>query len=440
MKDKHFGEDAVAFYPIYKSGKRFYIVLAVLLAVIFLAKSMFIRQYLLGLGVTGLNNQAYWGIFMVNFVFWIGISHAGTLISAILRLANAQWRRPVTRMAEVITAIVLMIGGIFPAIHVGRPDRLINLFIYGRYQSPFLWDITAIMTYFTASLTYLFLPMIPDMAMMRDKGTKFKWLYTILAWGYEGTERQKHVLEKAITIMMVLVIPVAVAVHSVIAYLFSMTVLPAWHSTIFGPYFVAGAIFSGTAALIIVMIALRKIYHLEGYLKEIHFKHLGTILLIMSLTWAYFTFSEYLTTFYPHEHHEMRVFWYKLTGEYAFYFWGMVVCNFVIPLLLLTFKKDITGICIASIFVVIGMWLERLNIIIPSLVNPRLPYPTGSYMPSATEILIFVGSFALFCLGYLLYARFFPLITVWEVQEEREHGVEEAKKQMESYLSHPGKA
>jgi molybdopterin-containing oxidoreductase family membrane subunit len=276
--------------------------------------------------------------------------------------------------------------------------------------------------------------MIPDIAMMRDKGTKFKWLYTILSWGYIGTPAQKHAIEKGMTIMMVMVVPIAVSVHTVIAYLFAMTVQPMWHTAIFAPYFVAGAIFSGTAVLIVFMVVLRKVYHLEAYLKEVHFRHLGTILLIMSLLWVYFVFSEHLTAYYPREPHEMRVFWYKFTGPYKFWFWGMIVANFLIPVLLLSFMKNIKGVFIASVSVAIGMWLERLNIIVPSLVNPRLPYPTGFYAPSLTEVGIFLGSIALFCLGYLIFARFFPLITVWEIQGGREEGIKEVNERLKSYL------
>lgn len=432
--DDHFGEDAILFDPIYKPGRGFYIALSVLLAVVGFGVILYIRQYVLGLGVTGLNHPVFWGFYIVNFVFFIGISHAGTLISAILRLSKAEWRRPVTRMAEIITVIVLFVGSLQPIIDMGRPDRVLNLLKFGRYQSPLLWDLTAITTYLMASTIYLYLPMIPDIAMMRDKGTKFKWLYTILSWGYIGTPAQKHAIEKGMTIMMVMVIPIAVSVHTVIAYLFAMTVQPMWHTAIFAPYFVTGAIFSGTAVLIVFMVVLRKVYHLEAYLKEIHFRHLGTILLIMSLLWVYFVFSEHLTAYYPREPQEMRVFWYKFTGPYNFWFWGMIVANFLIPVLLLSFMKNIKGVFIASVSVAIGMWLERLNIIVPSLVNPRLPYPTGFYTPSLTEIGLFLGSIALFCLGYLIFARFFPLITVWEVQGGREEGIKEVNERLKSYL------
>jgi molybdopterin-containing oxidoreductase family membrane subunit len=389
-----------------------------------------------GLGVTGMNQPVTWGFYIVNFVFFIGISHAGTLISAILRLSQAEWRRPITRMAEVITVAVLAIGGVHPIIDLGRPDRLLNIFTSGRLQSPLLWDVTSISAYFMASTVYLFLPLIPDVAIVRDRGDRLNWFYTFLSWGYEGTERQKQVIENAMTVMMILVIPIAVSVHTVISYIFAMTVQPGWHSTIFGPYFVVGAIFSGIAALIITMIAFRKAFHLEDFLKPVHFNYLGKLLLIMSLLWFYFTFSEYLTGVYGNEPPEMRVIWYKFTGAYAPFFWGMVLCNFVIPLIFLSSPKyrTIPNVLVASIAVVVGMWLERLNIVVPSLANPRLPYPTGFYTPSIVEWSLFVGAAALFVLIFVTFSKLFPLISIWEFEEGRERGVEETAERVRSYL------
>ncbi|MFQ5772645.1 MAG: NrfD/PsrC family molybdoenzyme membrane anchor subunit, partial [bacterium] len=362
--------------------------------------------------------------------------HAGTLISAILRLSKAEWRRPITRMAEVITAIVLAIGGLHPILDLGRPDRMLHLFTGGRLQSPLLWDVTSITAYFAASTVYLYIPMIPDIAILRDRGTRPHWLYEFLAWGWQGTEHQKKVLERAINILMVMVIPIAVSVHTVISYIFAMTLQPGWHSTIFGPYFVVGAIFSGIAALLIVMIAFRKAFHLEIYLKEIHFKYLSTLLLIMSFLWFYFTFSEYLTGYYGHEPNEMRVIFYKFTGDFAPYFWLMGICNFLIPVAILVNPKTrkITGILIASISVVVGMWLERLIIVVPSLANPRLPYPTGIYIPTLTEWSLFAGGVAVFVLGYVVFAKLFPLISIWEIQEGREHSIKEVAERLKTYL------
>lgn len=429
-------EDEDLIRPIEQTGMGFYVAIAILLGVIAFTCYTYIRQIIFGLGVTGLGEPVSWGFYIINFVFFIGISHAGTLISAILRLSKAEWRRPITRMAEVITAIVLAIGGLHPIIDLGRPDRMMHLFTEGRLQSPLLWDVTSITAYFAASTVYLYLPLIPDIAILRDRGTRPRWLYEFLAWGWQGTEHQKKVLERAINILMVMVIPIAVSVHTVISYIFAMTIQPGWHSTIFGPYFVVGAIFSGIAALLIVMIAFRKAFHLEKYLKEIHFNYLSILLLIMSLLWFYFTFSEYLTAYYGHEPNEMRVFFYKFFGDIAPFFWSMVLCNFIIPVAILVNPKTrkIPGILIAAITVTIGMWLERLIIVVPSLANPRLPYPTGIYIPTLTEWSLFAGGVAVFILGYLLFAKYFPLISVWEVREGREHSIREVADRLTTYL------
>jgi len=432
-------QDLELLRPIEEAGVGFKVTTTLLLLVILGGWVIFSRQILEGLGVTGLNQPVGWGFYIVNFVFFIGISHAGTLISAILRLSKAEWRRPITRMAEVITVVVLAIGGFHPLLDMGRPERMLNIFTAGRLQSPLLWDVSSISAYFMASTVYLYIPMIPDIALLRDRGARPRWLYNFLSWGWRNTPRQKAVLDRAVGILMILVIPIAISVHTVISYIFAMTLQPSWHSTIFGPYFVVGAIFSGIAALMLVMIALRKIFHLERYLKLIHFAHLSKLLLVMSLLWFYFTFSEYLTAFFGNEPSEMRVFMYKFTGPYALFFWGMVVCNFVIPVIFLSFRRlrTIPGIVIASTTIVIGMWLERLNIVVPSLANPRLPFPTGFYVPSLVEWAMFAGAIATFILGFVVFARFFPLISVWEIREGRHEGVSETMERIESYLPDP---
>jgi molybdopterin-containing oxidoreductase family membrane subunit len=429
-------QDEALYRPIYETGKGFYITVGILLLIILWALIMYIGQVYYGLGVTGMNQPITWGFYIVNFVFFIGISHAGTLISAILRLSKAEWRRPITRMAEVITAIVLAIGGLHPILDLGRPDRVLNIFTAGRLQSPLLWDVTSITAYFTASTVYLYLPMTPDIAKLRDRGGKLTWFYNFLSWGWQGTEYQKKILNRAINILMIMVIPIAISVHTVISYIFSMTLQPGWHSTIFGPYFVIGAIFSGIAALLILMIVSRKAFHLENYLKEIHFQYLGTLLLIMSLLWFYFTFSEYLTGVFCSHPHEMHIILYKFTGPYAIFFWGMVICNFIIPVIFLGFKrlKTITGILIASIAIVIGMWLERLNIVVPSLANPRMDLPIGIYIPSVVEWALFLGGISVFILGYTLFSKFFPVISIWEIEEGRKEGIKEVEERIHSYL------
>jgi molybdopterin-containing oxidoreductase family membrane subunit len=433
---KDLGPDEALFRPLHRTSRKLNVLVAILIVLILNMFFMFGRQVNNGLGVTGMNHPVTWGFYIVNFVFFIGISHAGTLISAILRLSQAEWRRPITRMAEVITVIVLAIGGVHPIIDLGRPDRVLNVFTAGRLQSPLLWDVTAISAYFMASTVYLFLPLIPDIAYLRDRGGKLRWFYDFLSWGYQATEKQKRVLEHGMTVMMIIVIPIAVSVHTVISYIFAMTVQPGWHSTIFGPYFVCGAIFSGIAALLIVMICFRKAFHLEEYLKPIHFSYLGKLLLIMSLLWFYFTFSEYLTAVYGNQPHEVHVVMYKFTGAYAPFFWGMLVTNFLIPVILLSSPKTrtIRNILIASTSVVIGMWLERLNIVVPSLANPRLPQYPGFYIPTLTEWSLFIGAVAVFALGFIIFSKLFPLISVWEMQEGRSHGVKDVTDRVKSYL------
>jgi Ni/Fe-hydrogenase subunit HybB-like protein len=429
-------------YSVERTGPWFYAVLVGLLAVSAWGLYSYYVQLVWGLGVTGMNQPVTWGFYIVNFVFFIGISHAGTLISAILRLSNAEWRRPITRMAEVITAIVLAIGGLHPIIDLGRPDRLMHIFYNGRLQSPLLWDVASISAYFAASTVYLYLPMIPDIARLRDRGTRPRWLYQTLAWGWQGTERQHRVLERAINVLMVMVIPIAVSVHTVISYIFAMTLQPGWHSTIFGPYFVMGAIYSGIAALFLVMITFRRVYHLENYLKEIHLQQLSRLLLIMALVWFYFTFSEYLTGYYGGEPSEMKIILYKAVGRYKWLFWFMFLSNFLAPLVIIGIKRlrTTTGIFIASAGVLVGMWLERLIIVVPTLENPALSFPEHIYIPSWVEWGQFCGAISVFCLGFALFAKFFPLISIWEVEEGMEAASDVVNERVKSYQPEIGSA
>lgn len=436
MADLGHDRDALLLAPIERSGPGFYLGVGALLLLILWGVLAYWTQLDGGLGVTGMHQPVSWGVYITNFVFFIGISHAGTLISAILRLARAEWRRPVTRMAEVITVMVLFIGAGQVLVDLGRPDRIMNIIRYGRYQSPLLWDATSISAYLTASIVYLYIPMIPDIAILRDRLQKRKLLYTVLALGWRGTERQQRVLNRAIAIMAVLVIPIAVSVHSVVSFVFSMTLQPMWHSTIFGPYFVVGAIFSGIAALIVAMIVFRRAYGLQAYLKPIHFRYLGQLLLVMSLLWFYFTFAEYLTGYYGNEPEEMTVFWAKFSGPFWPLFWGMVVTNFVIPVLCLVRlgRRTIEKVLAASVSVTVGMWLERFIIVVPTLSNPRLPFPQGYYFPTWVEWGELAGSFALFALFYLLFSKIFPIISIWEIQEGREVGVKEVEERLLTYL------
>ena len=422
--------------PIAHTGPGFYWAVAGLSVFILWGAIAYAVQLYEGLGVTGLQQPVSWGFYVTNFVFFIGISHAGTLISAILRLSRAEWRRPITRMAEVITAMVLFIGAGQILVDMGRPDRIFNVIRHGRYQSPLLWDATSISAYLTASLTYLYLPMIPDIAILRDRLGKWKLFYSVLALGWTGTEQQQRVLNRAIAIMCVIVIPVAVSVHTVVSFVFSMTLQPMWHSTIFGPYFVVGAIFSGIAALIVAMILFRKAYRLEPYLKPIHFRYLGQLLLIMSLLWFYFTFAEYLTGYYGAEPEEMKIFWSKFSGPFWPFFWAMVLCNLFIPLACLVRlgRRTVGKVLAASLSIIVGMWLERFIIVVPTLSIPRLPFPQTIYVPTWVELGEFAGSLALFALFYLLFTKVFPIISIWEIREGRVEGVKEVEERVKSYL------
>jgi Ni/Fe-hydrogenase subunit HybB-like protein len=412
--------------PLEGASGRYWSFLALFGGIVVAALCAFGWQIYAGIGVAGIRRPVFWGFYITNFVFWIGLSHAGTLISAILRLANATWRRPVTRCAEVITVFALSIGATFPIIHLGRPWLAFWLFpypsergIWPNIRSPLLWDFFAINTYLLGSVTFLLLPMIPDMALIRDRAVGFrKKIYTAVALGWRGTPKQWHRLESAMQIMAVAVIPVAVSVHSIVSWDFAMAPVPAWHSTIFAPYFVCGAIFSGIAALIIAMALLRKFLHLEDYLLRLHFENLGKLLLVMSLLWFYFVFAERLTLWYNNDPSEMTVFWVTQTGSFSPLFWLMVVCNFVIPFPILAIKKlrTIAGCVIASVGIVIGMWLERFLIIVPSLSHKYLPYSFGTYRPTWVEITITAGTFAAMALLYMIFAKTVPIISIWELK------------------------
>ncbi len=425
------------FEPIEKTTPRFWWFAGTLLAIGLWGFIAWLTQLRRGLSVTGLNVPVYWGLYITHFVFFIGISHAGTLISAILRLSHAEWRRSITRAAEVITVLVLFFGMGCVILDLGRPDRVLNVLRNPNFTSPLLWDVTSIATYLTASTIYLFLPLIPDIAILRDRMPSRRWFYRPLALGWTGSPRQKRILNIAIAVMAVIVIPIAVSVHTVVSWVFAMTVQPMWHSTIFGPYFVVGAIFSGIAAIIIAMAIIRRAYHLEAYLKPIHFSNLGILLLVMTLLWFYFTFAEFLTTYYGAEPTHMIVFLSKTEGQFSPLFWTMVVCCFAVPFTLLAIRRTRTtiwGTVVASIAVEIGMWIERFLIVVPSLSNPRLPMTAAQYVPSWVEWSLFAAFVSVFILLYAVFSKLFPIVSIWEIREGREHSITEVTERVLSYL------
>jgi molybdopterin-containing oxidoreductase family membrane subunit len=415
--------ERIVLSPLRKTSMPFYFIAAGLGLVFALGFLALVNQWRLGLGVTGLGRPVYWGVYITNFVFFIGISHAGTLISAILRVTQAEWRRPITRIAEAITFFALILGLLQIWIDMGRPERIIYPFIWGRFQSPFLWDFTCVGIYLMSSMLYLYLPMIPDLARMRDRMNDAPaWrqkLYRFMAFGWHGSHEQHRRLEVGIGIMAIVIIPVAVSVHTVVSWIFGMTMQPMWHSTILGPYFVVGAIFSGIAMLFVFMTLLRKAWHFEKYIGAKQYNYLGILLLVMSAFWGYFTLAEFLTTGYATLTHETAVLNAKLTGEYAPAFWIMVIGNLVIPFSILIWKKGRTpvGTFIASLSILVGMWVERFLIVAPSLTRPSLGLLPATYSPSLSEAAIMAGSLALFALLFLLFFKVFPAISVWEVEE-----------------------
>jgi Ni/Fe-hydrogenase subunit HybB-like protein len=430
-------EDERLVAPVTRAGRGFWLLATCAGVLGAVGLAAWLVQLRWGLSVTGLNVPVYWGLYITHFVFFIGISHAGTLISAILRLSNAEWRRPITRAAEVITVLVLFFGMGCILLDLGRPDRALFILRHGNFRSPLLWDVASVTTYLTASTIYLYLPLIPDIALLRDRLPHRGWLYRPLALGWTGTPRQQRVLHRAISVMAVLVIPIAVSVHTVVSWVFAMTVQPMWHSTIFGPYFVVGAIFSGIAAIILAMAVVRRAYRLEAYLKPVHFDHLGLLLLVMALLWFYFTFAEFITTYYGAEPSHMAVFVSKTQGRFAGQFWTMVVACFVVPVALLARRRTratVWGTVVAAISVEIGMWLERFLIVVPSLSVPRLPMEAAPYAPSWVEWSLFTAFVAVFILLYAAFTKLFPIVSIWEVREGRARSVADVARRVESYL------
>jgi len=413
--------------PIEHTSKVYWAWLAFLLAVISWGGYAYYVQLRDGLIVTGMRDRISWGFYISNFVFFIGISHAGTLISAILRVSKAGWRTPVTRMAEFITVVALCCGAIFPIIDLGRPDRLQNVILYGRWQSPIIWDVVAITTYLTASITYLGLPMIPDLAIFRDRTTGWrKWLYSVLAVGWIGNTRQRSMLATIIATMMILIIPIAVSVHTVVSWIFAMNLRVGWNSTIFGAFFVAGAIFSGVATLVIVMAILRKIYHLEEYILEKHFIYLGYLLAAMALIMIYGNLSEYITTGYKLEAGEEFHFRELFLGQFAGYYWYYFIGGLVIPplLILMPWTRNIWGVVVAAFLIDVAMWIERYFIVVATLRVPLMPYEPRNYGPTWVEWSIIAASFALFGLLITIFVKVFPLLAIWEITEQREAAME----------------
>ncbi|MBI1895122.1 MAG: polysulfide reductase NrfD [Acidobacteria bacterium] len=426
------------------SGPAFYTWIAFLGAVISWGIFAYILQLRFGLIETGMGDQISWGLYITNFVFFIGISHAGTLISAILRVTDAGWRRPITRMAEGITVVALCIGSAMVVVDMGRPERLFNVLRYGRIQSPILWDVLGVTTYLTGCVLYFYLPLIPDLGILAsDRGLPAarRKLYSVLSLGWTGTPTEWKLLEKAISVMAVFIIPLAISVHTVVSWIFAMTLRPGWDSSIFGPYFVVGAIYSGAAAVILAMCIFRRVFHLEDYLAPVHFRNLGWLLLSFSGLYLYFNINEYLTISYKFQEGEKRLLTQLFEGPFSTYFWaGQVTCiliPFVLLVAVLAVKRCepflIPVLGLASFLVILGAWIKRFVIVVPTLASPflpaqRLPEKWMHYSPSWVEWSITAAAFAAFLLLYTVLAKLFPVVSLWETREAEpadvEHGTE----------------
>ena len=378
--------------------------------------------------VTGMRDNVVWGIYIANFIFFIGISYAGALISGILHLLRVEWRTPIIRIAEIITVISTLIGPAYILLCMGRLDRLHHLALYGRIQSPIIWDVIAISTYLIGSIIFLYLASIRDLAALRDYPFKSKWrhtIYKLLAVDFIGTPKQNRYLDRSLDIMSAIIIPLAILVHSVLAWIFGMTLRPGWHSTIFAPYFVVAAVFSGTGVLIIAMWVFRKFYHLESYITKIHFNYLGIILMILGALYGYFTFSEYLTSWYGSETWEMEVL-YKLfnVNEYWWWFFFAAILGVVVPILVILIPKfrTINSITAVSVIAVLALWIKRYLIIIPTLETPLLPLQDMRaeyihYQPTLVEWLLTFAGVALFCVLFFLFSKLVPILPIVKVDE-----------------------
>jgi molybdopterin-containing oxidoreductase family membrane subunit len=415
--------------PMFRSSWRFWLLVAFLSVLVLWG--LFAWGYLIywGMGTAGINRPVYWGFFIATFVFWVGISHAGTMISAVLRLLKADWRRPITRGAEAMTAFALMMAGLFPFIHLGRVWKFYwmipypnNRFMWPNFQSPLMWDMVAIFTYFIGSTLYLYLALIPDLAMARDHTSRWRQkLYRILSLGWRGTEAEWHKLHRALSIFSIAIIPIFLSVHSIVSWDFAVTIQPRWHSTIFAPYFVVGALYSGLAALACILVIVRKGMQLQEFLRAEHFDALGKLVLVAGMAWTYFWFAGFIVEWYGNEPVIRELIHEEVFGDLAPLFYLQMSAN-LIPIVLLVFKKvRVTPwlLLLTTLLVNVGMFTERVLIVVGSLQRNFMPFNWGDYSPTWVEVSIVVMTFAGFALLYTIFSRVFPYVPVWEIKEGR---------------------
>jgi molybdopterin-containing oxidoreductase family membrane subunit len=380
-----------------------------------------------GMGVAGLNHPVGWGVYITDFVFWIGIGHAGTLISAILFLFRARWRNAIFRSAEAMTIFAVMTALLFPVIHIGRAWLFWWLVPYPNqrelwvnFRSPLLWDVFAVSTYFSVSSLFFCLGLIPDIAAIRDraKGLRKK-IYGMLSVGWDSSSWQWRHYMAGYGFFAALATPLVLSVHSVVSWDFAVSIVPGWHSTIFAPYFVAGAVFSGMAMVMTILIPFRKIFNIEKYLTIWHFDMMSRLVLLTSSIVGYSYLTEYFIAWYSDDVFEQFIFWERGFGAYALPFWLMIFCNVVAPLPLWSKKvrHNLTFVFVITIFINIGMWFERFNIIVSSLTQDYDPFAWGWYKPTMIEMGITLGSFGWFFMWFFLFIRFFPSLAITEMKE-----------------------
>ena len=389
----------------------------------------YIQQLRNGLIITGLRDYTIWGIYIANFVFFVAISLVGSLVAAILKLTNVKWRTPLTRISEMIAVAAILLAGLVIIIDMGRPDRFMNVIIHARIQSPITWDVIVITTYLFISVLLLYLPLLPDLAIMRDRLKNIpKWqqkMYAFMANNWRDTPEQKKILSKAVTILSVLIIPVAFGIHTVTSWLFATTFRAGWDSTNFGPYFISGAFMVGAGGVIAAMFVFRKYYRLEHYITDKHFDMMGKLLVLLSLVYLYFNVNEYFIPAYKMKGSETEHLQELFTGTYAPLFWAVQIGGMVIPILLLLFKKYRTPfpMFIVAILVIVGAWFKRFLIVIPTLNHPyfpmdQAPHAWRHYTPTLAEWFITGGTLTAALLIVTFLVRFFPIIPIAETLEE----------------------
>jgi Ni/Fe-hydrogenase subunit HybB-like protein len=408
-------------------GKIYYVILAIFALIFASGMSIWFYMILNGLGVAGIRHPVMWGVFITNFVFWVGIAHSGTLISAILYLFRAEWRMSIYRSAEAMTVFAVATAGMYPLIHLGRvwvaywtfpfPNEML---LWPNFKSPLIMDVIAISTYLTVSATFFLVGLIPDIAAVRDSAVGLrKKIYTILSFGWHGTNDQWRHYGRAYLFFAALATPLVISVHSVVSWDFALSLVPGWHSTIFAPYFVAGAIHSGLALVITILIPLRIIFKVENLITIKNFDSMAKVILLTGLIVGYAYAIEYFLAWYSGNPYELAIFKWRASGDYAIAFWMMVSCNAIIPLLFF-FKKMRTNIfwlLVICVLINVGMWLERYVIIVTSLSHDFLPFAWGNYAPTWVELGISLGSWGFFLMLFFLFAKFLPSISITEVKE-----------------------